>query len=183
MRGRRSWAVVERSFARKFAATADAVSGPACFAADGPQIRKMKKLLLACPQWLTPNRVPAERLDDEPKCGQCGAPVLPGTPVALGDATFDAFLQRSDLPVVIDFWAAWCGPCRMMASHFEQVAAEMKSAMRFAKVDTEQAQGVATRFGIRSIPTLILFKGGREAARVAGAMDRRGIRSWIEAQG
>lgn len=143
----------------------------------------MDKPVLACPQCLTPNRVPADRLGEGPKCGKCGAPVLPGKPVALGDATFDRFVERSDLPVVVDFWAGWCGPCRMMAPHFEQLAAEMKTQVRFAKVDTEQAQGIAARFGIRSIPTLILFKGGREAARVAGAMERAGIRSWLEAQG
>jgi len=141
------------------------------------------RLILACPQCLTPNRVPAQRLGDEPKCGKCGSAVLADKPVPLTDASFDLFVQRSDLPVVVDFWAAWCGPCRMMAPHFEQIAAEMKTQVRFAKVDTEQAQGVAARFGIRSIPTLVLFNRGQEAARVAGAMDRAGIRSWIAAQG
>jgi thioredoxin 2 len=140
-----------------------------------------EKLLLSCPQCLTANRVPPVRLGDDPKCGRCGAQILADKPVALTEQTFDTFLERSELPVVVDFWAAWCGPCRMMAPAFEHAAAEMKTHVRFAKLDTDAAQSVAARFGIRSIPTLILFRGGREAARVSGAMDRRAIRSWLEA--
>ena len=141
------------------------------------------KLMLACPQCLTANRVPAGRLGDDPKCGQCGARLLEGKPVALTEATFDRFVGRSDLPVVVDFWAAWCAPCRAMAPAFEEAAAALQTRVRFAKLDTEQAQGVAARYGIRSIPTMILFRGGREAARTAGAMDARRIRSWLDAQG
>lgn len=141
------------------------------------------KLLQACPRCLTANRVPAARLGDDPKCGKCGAPLLDGKPVALDDATFEQFVSRSELPVVVDFWAAWCGPCRMMAPAFEQAAGELKTRVRFAKLDTEKAQGVAARFGIRSIPTMILYRGGRESARVSGAMDARSIRAWLEAQG
>jgi thioredoxin 2 len=140
------------------------------------------KLLLACPRCLTANRVPRARLGEDPKCGKCGAPLLDGKPVALDDATFEPFVSRSELPVVVDFWAAWCGPCRMMAPAFEQAAGELKTRVRFAKLDTENAQGVAARFGIRSIPTMILFRGGREAGRVSGAMDARAIRAWLEPQ-
>ena len=140
------------------------------------------KLLLACPRCLTANRVPRARLGEDPKCGKCGAPLLDGKPVALDDATFEQFVSRSELPVVVDFWAAWCGPCKMMAPAFEQAARELRTRVRFAKLDTEKAQGVAARFGIRSIPTMILYRGGREAARVSGAMDARGIRAWLEPQ-
>jgi thioredoxin 2 len=145
-------------------------------------VEAQDKLLLACPRCLTPNRVPAARLGEDPKCGKCGARLLEGKPVALSEASFDPFIQRSDLPVLVDFWAAWCGPCRAMAPAFEQLAGELKTRVRFAKVDTEQAQGIAARFGIRSIPTMILFRGGREAGRVSGAMDARGIRAWLETQ-
>jgi thioredoxin 2 len=141
-----------------------------------------QKLLLACPRCLTLNRVPAGRLGEDPKCGKCGAPVLDGKPLALTDATFDKFVGRSELPVVVDFWAEWCGPCKMMAPAFEQAAAELYTRVRFAKLDTEQARGIAARFGIRSIPTMIVFKRGQEAARAAGAMEARRIRAWLESQ-
>jgi thioredoxin 2 len=100
----------------------------------------------------------------------------------LTSSTFDETVQSSTEPVIVDFWAEWCGPCKMMAPAFEQAAAELKTRLRFAKLDTEQAQGIAARYGIRSIPTLILFKRGQEAARTAGAMDARRIRAWLESQ-
>jgi thioredoxin 2 len=138
------------------------------------------KLLLACARCLTANRVPASRLGDEPKCGKCGAPLADGRPVALDGRSFQAFVEKTDLPVVVDFWAAWCGPCRAMAPQFERAAAELKTRARFAKLDTEQAQELAGRYGIRSIPTMIVFRGGRETARVSGAMDAGSIARWLE---
>jgi thioredoxin 2 len=137
-------------------------------------------VLIGCPQCATLNRVPAERLADGPVCGKCKAPLLEGKPVPVGETTFDAAVLRTELPVVVDFWADWCSPCHAMAPGFERAAAAMKTRARFAKVDTEAAQGVAARYGIRSIPTLILFKQGQETARTSGAMDARGIQSWLE---
>jgi len=134
---------------------------------------------LACPDCLRPNRVPADRLGDAPKCGQCGTALLAAAPVALDEKTFDAYVGRTQLPVVIDFWAPWCGPCRAMAPAFERVAGELATQVRLAKVNTDAAQALATRMGIRSIPTLILFKDGRETDRSSGALDAAGLRRWI----
>jgi thioredoxin 2 len=136
---------------------------------------------LACPQCFAVNRVPDARLSDNPKCGKCSSALLPGKPVDLTAASFDTFIQKSGLPVVVDFWADWCGPCKMMAPVFQQLAAEMNTQFRFAKVETEAHPQVSMRLHIRSIPTLIVFKQGLEVTRTAGAMDALALKRWLAA--
>jgi thioredoxin 2 len=123
--------------------------------------------------------VPAERLGDGPRCPKCHTRLFEGHPVTLTDANFDQHVSKSSLPVVVDFWAPWCGPCRMMAPAFEEAAQRMEPAVRFAKLNTDESQGVAARFQIRSIPTLIVFKDGREVARQPGAMGAEQLGRWV----
>jgi thioredoxin 2 len=138
---------------------------------------------VVCPSCLTANRVPGERLGESPGCGKCHAPLLSGEPVALDDSSFDTLVGRTELPVVVDFWAPWCGPCRAMAPQFERAAALLKDRVRFAKVNTDEASGIAARIGIRAIPTLVLFKAGAEVKRVSGVLDARSLVQWIETEG
>jgi thioredoxin 2 len=127
------------------------------------------RLHVACPHCGATNRVPSARLGDDPVCGRCGQPLLDGHPVELSDANFDQVVERSDLPVVVDFWAPWCGPCLQMAPQFERAAGSLKGRALLVKVNSDDNPRTASRFGIRSIPTLVKLDHGREVARVAGA--------------
>ncbi len=139
-------------------------------------------LNIVCPHCQAVNRVPAARLAQGPNCGKCHQALFTGHPVALTAASFAKHIERSDIPVLVDFWAPWCGPCKMMAPQFEQAARLLEPRLRLAKVDTEAEPMLGAQFGIRSIPTLALFSGGREVARQAGAMGAQDIVRWVQAQ-
>ena len=130
---------------------------------------------IVCPHCQATNRVPEERKLESPSCGRCGAALLDGQPVELTDATFDAVAGKTDLPVLVDFWAPWCGPCRQMAPHFAQAAAQLRGEVLFAKVNSDDSPELSQRFGIRSIPTLVKLEQGRETRRQSGAVPTAAI--------
>ncbi len=133
---------------------------------------------LVCQACLAVNRIPTTRLTDSPKCGKCQEGLFKAKPITLTSANYQRHLQRNDVPVLVDFWAPWCGPCKTMGPQFEQAAGQLEPNVRLAKVDTEAEQQLGAQLNIRSIPTMIIFKGGKEIARQAGAMSAADIIKW-----
>ncbi|MBK6602627.1 MAG: thioredoxin TrxC [Betaproteobacteria bacterium] len=137
---------------------------------------------LVCPGCSTVNRVAGERLNEHPVCGSCKAPLLTHEPAVLTAASFDGFVARTGLPVIVDFWADWCGPCKMMAPQFAHAARDLAGRFQFAKIDTDAHPAVSMRHHIRSIPTLILFRDGVERDRVSGALSAVELKRWLLAR-
>jgi len=148
--------------------------------ADDRAATAAQMLIVACPVDASLNRVPLAKLDRKPKCGRCHNPLFQGKAVELNAANFDAQALKSDLPIVIDFWAEWCGPCRMMSPNFEMAAARLEPRVRLGKLDTEAEPAIAGRYGIRGIPSMVMIRKGRELARTSGAMPTSAIVDWVE---
>lgn len=140
-------------------------------------------LHIVCPHCDAINRIPSDRITESPKCGSCHRALFTGEPVPVDTSRFQRHMMRSDIPLLVDFWAPWCGPCRTMAPYFSQAASQLEPHMRLIKVDTDAEPALGNQFSIRSIPTLALIKGGSEVARQAGAMGTADIVRWARANG
>jgi thioredoxin 2 len=138
---------------------------------------------LTCPSCHTTNRIPAERIGDKPKCGKCKELLFQGKPIDIDSANVSAVIGNTDIPVLVDCWAPWCGPCQGFAPIFTQAARELEPRLRFAKLNTENEQQLGGLWGIRSIPTLILFREGREVSRMSGALPLVQLKKWLLEQG
>lgn len=137
-------------------------------------------ILVACPQCHSVVRTPANRVSEHPKCPKCKAQLLNGETITFDTASFGTHTGRGSLPVLVDFWAPWCGPCKMMAPVLDRTAQQRSTTLQVGKVNTDEEQGLASRYGIRSIPTLILFREGREVARQSGAVDGAALGRWLD---
>ena len=136
---------------------------------------------ISCPRCGRINKLPSNKLAQAPKCGNCHSKLFSGKPIELSGSNFSKVITNTDIPVVVDYWAEWCGPCKMMAPIFEKVANELEPHVRLAKLNTEAAPAIASQFGIRSIPTLIIFKNGKEVARQSGALNAGHLKNFIQA--
>lgn len=147
---------------------------------DRPPAEAAEMLVVACPTDASLNRVPRAKLDRNPKCGRCHNPLFQGKAVELNAANFDSHTLKSDVPIVIDFWAEWCGPCRMMSPSFEMAVPRLEPRVRLGKLDTEAEPAIAQRYGIRGIPSMVMIRRGQEVARTSGAMPTSAIVDWVE---
>lgn len=137
---------------------------------------------LLCPNCHAKNRLPSEKITHDPKCGSCKNKLFQGAPLEIEQGLFDKYITGNDIPLLIDFWAPWCAPCKTFSPHFAAAAKSLEPKVRLLKVNTENAQQISARYGIQSIPSLLIFKNGKEQARVAGAMSTQQLIRWVNEQ-